>query len=529
MPVTRPHHVLVRPVVRVAVSALAIAGLAAAALVAPAEAKPPGHRDDTVVRVADGAVRGTAAEGHRTFQGIPYAAPPVGDLRFRAPKPVSRWRGVLDATAPRPQCAQLSNGTGNPQTYGEDCLYLNVTTPAGRSARPAGLPVMVWIHGGSFLTGSGADYDASKLATQGDVVVVTINYRLGPFGFLAHPSLRSSNAALLDQQAALRWVQRNARAFGGNPRNVTVFGESAGSASVCANVASPRARGLFRRAIAQSYSCTSDFATLASAQAAGEAYAEAVGCGAAADVPACLRQRDPETLLRAWAGGAFAVGGAALPRQPGDALATGTANRVDLMHGNTLDENRLFVPLQYGTTLTAAQYTAAIRARFGAAADAVLARYPVESYGSPIIALSTVFSDYGTALSTCSHVDAYEVASERRGARVYAYQFQDRTADPLVPILGTQNGASHATELPFLFPGLFGDGLSAEQETLSDAMVAYWTSFAARGRPSGRGLPRWPEYDRPGDVMALDLPAAGGIGVEDVAAAAQCGFWSQLG
>jgi len=260
-----------------------------------------------------------------------------------------------------------------------------------------------------------------------------------------------------------------------------------------------------------------------------EAFAEAVGCGASADVPACLRQRDPETLLRAWTGGAFAVGGAALPRQPGDALATGTANRVDLMHGNTLDENRLFIPLQYGTTLTAAQYTAAIRARFGTAADAVLARYPVESYGSPIIALSTVFSDYGTALSTCSHVDAYEVTSDRRGARVFAYQFQDRTADPLVPILGTQNGASHATELPFLFPGLFGDGLSAEQEALSDAMVAYWTSFAARGRPSGRGLPRWPQYERPGDVMALDLPAAGGIGVEDVAAAARCGFWSQLG
>ncbi|WP_185996196.1 carboxylesterase/lipase family protein [Nocardioides campestrisoli] len=504
--------------------ALGMAALPLAAPAAPAAPKPPGD-DGTTVRVSGGPVRGTVEDGLRVFQGIPYAAPPVGDLRFERPQPVKPWRGTLDATAPRSQCAQLGNGTGNPTTFVEDCLYLNVTTPAGRSARRAGLPVMVWIHGGSFLTGDGASYDAGKLATRGDVVVVTINYRLGPFGFLNHPDLGTSNAALLDQQAALRWVQRNARAFGGNPRNVTVFGESAGSASVCANIASPQARGLFRRAIAQSYSCTADFATLASSQAAAETYSAAVGC--AEDTAACLRRTDPETLLRAWTSGAFAVGGAALPRQPGQALADGTANRVDLMHGNTLDENRLFIPLQYGTALTAAQYVGAIRATFGPAADAVLARYPLDAYASPIIALSTVFSDYGSPLSTCSHVDAYDTAQDR--TRVYAYQFQDRTADPLVPLLGTANGAAHATELPYLFPGLFGDGLDPEQEKLSDAMVSYWTSFARHGRPSGRGLPRWPEYDGAGDVLALDLQSAGGIRAEDVAAAANCSFWRQLG
>ncbi|KAA1424782.1 carboxylesterase family protein [Mumia zhuanghuii] len=504
------------------------AGVVAASLASPAEGMDRSRHDDTVVRTASGAVRGTVEPGLRTFEGIPYAAPPTGELRFRAPRPVTPWRGVLDASAPRQQCAQLTNGTGNTTTVDEDCLYLNVTTPAGRSARRAGLPVMVWIHGGSFLTGTGGSYDASRLATQGDVVVVTINYRLGPLGFLAHPALGSSNAALLDQQAALRWVQRNAAAFGGNPHNVTVFGESAGSASVCANVASPRARGLFRRAIAQSYSCASDFATREAAEETGERVAGAVGCDDSSDVAACLREVDVETLLRAWPGGAPVVGDDVLPHQPAEAIADGTANRVDLVHGNTLDENRLFIPLQYGTSLSAAQYTGAIGATFGPMAAGVLQRYPVAAYPSPIVALSTVFSDYGSPLSTCTHVSAYDLATARRGARVFAYQFQDRTADPLIPLLAGQDGAAHATELPFLFPGLFGDGLTAEQERLSDAMVAYWTSFAATGRPHGRGLPRWPAYEGPGDVLAFDLASNGGIAVEDVAEASHCGFWSVL-
>ncbi|WP_262851294.1 carboxylesterase/lipase family protein [Mumia quercus] len=533
MHVLHRRRVLRRPL-RVA-CALAVA-VVAASLAGPADASSPSPRTDLVVRTVDGAVRGEAHPGFRTFEGIPYAAPPVGERRFRAPVPPTPWRGVRDATVPGPQCAQLSNGTGNPTTFGEDCLTLNVTTPAGRSARRAGLPVMVWIHGGSFLTGAGSSYDASRLAVDGDVVVVTVNYRLGALGFLAHPGLSaedrrrgSGNAGILDQQAALRWVQQNARAFGGNPRNVTVFGESAGSASVCAHLASPQARGLFRRAIAQSYSCASDLTVRAVAEESGEEVAREVGCADASDVPACLREVDAETLLRAWPGGGPVVGDGILPQQPGAALRDGTAHRVDLIHGNTLDENRLFVPLQYGTSLTAAQYPATLGAIFGPAAPAVLARYPAEAYPSPIIALATVFSDAGSPLSTCTHVRAYDLASERRGVRVYAYQFQDRTADPLIPLLAGQDGAAHATELPFLFPGLFGDGLTPEQEELSDAMVAYWTSFAATGRPHGRGLPRWPAYEGPGDVLALDLPGSGGIATEDVAEASRCGFWATLG
>ncbi|PJJ57777.1 para-nitrobenzyl esterase [Mumia flava] len=532
------------------IAALGAGALAAGVLAAPVAAAPghdgPGrgahdrhdgggrHHDATVVRVTGGTVRGTDAGAYRTFEGIPFAAPPVGDLRFAPPQRVERWSGTLDATAPRSQCAQITTGTGNPTTYDEDCLYLNVTTPAGASSRRAGLPVMVWIHGGSFLTGTGGSYDASKLATQGDAVVVTVNYRLGPLGFLAHPDLTgerrsgSGVAGLLDQQAALRWVQRNIRTFGGNPRNVTIFGESAGGASVCANLASPDARPLFRRAIAQSYSCASDLITLPQAETVGAGVAGEVGCAEAVDVASCLRDVDVATLLDAWPGGVPAVGGTALPVQPGRALEEGVARRIDLMHGNTLDENRLFIPLEYGTSLTAAQYVGVVGAVFGDAAPAVLGLYPSEAYPSPTIALSTIFSDYGSALSTCTHVDAYEAASASRG-RVYAYQFQDRTADPLIPLLGDQNGAAHATELPYLFPGLFGDGLTPEQETLSDAMVAYWTSFAATGRPRAAGLPRWPRYSGHGDVLALDLAATGGVRTEDVAAAAHCGFWSAFG
>ncbi|WP_181407667.1 carboxylesterase/lipase family protein [Nocardioides sambongensis] len=512
---------------------LLAAGLGTAT--SPASARPDRLGGEPVVRTQEGAVRGVDRGDHRTFEGIPYAAPPVGDLRFRPPRPVRAWRGTLDASAPRSQCAQLSNGTGNATTVEEDCLYLNVTTPTSRHPRPGGRPVMVWIHGGSFLTGTGGSYDAAKLATQGDVVVVTINYRLGPLGFLAQsdltaeaPRLGSGSYALLDQQAALRWVQRNIRAFGGSPDRVTIVGESAGASSVCANVVSPTARDLFDRAIAQSYSCTTDVETLPQAETVGAGVVEEVGCAEAGDVAACLRAVDTQTLLEAWPGGRMVAGGAALPQQARAAFVDGTANRVDLIHGNTLDENRLFVPLDYGTSLTAEQYVAILTRTFAAAAPTVLDRYPVAAYPSPIIALSTVFSDANSPLSTCEHVDAYQVTDRVRGTRVYAYQFQDRTADPLIELLGDQNGAAHATELPFLFPGLFGDGLSAEQESLSDAMVEYWTNFATYGVPFGRGLPRWPEYRSPRDVLALDIGSAGGIRREDVAAASNCAFWASL-
>jgi para-nitrobenzyl esterase len=489
-----------------------------------------------VVQTADGAVRGTQGYGLRLFQGIPYAAAPVGERRFRAPQRVEPWSGVRDATRPGSQCAQLNRGR-NPESFGEDCLYLNVTTPAGGNARRGDLPVMVWIHGGSFVFGTGANYDASQLALQGDAVVVTINYRLGPLGFLAHPALSaeagadgSGNLALQDQQAALRWVRENAAAFGGDPSRVTVFGESAGAASVCANLVSPASSGLFSRAIAQSYSCAQDLATRERAEAAGVAFAARVGCTDAATAAACLRGKGAEELLRAWSGGAFVVGGPLLPLQPRRALETGNHAQVPFMHGNNRDENTLFAPLGYGTAITSERYAEIIRTLYGANADEVLARYPASAYPSPIAALSRVQSDAPGALGTCTHVLAYELASARRSsARVFAYQFRDRTAPPYVDFPGLEEGAQHATELSYLFPRLLGAGLTREQERLSFAMVEYWTNFARRGTPNAAGLPTWPRYREPRDVLGLALPEQGGIRPVDVAAESQCDFWNDLG
>ena len=446
------------------------------------------------------------------------------------------WTGVRDATEPGEQCAQLAR-RGNRESFGEDCLYLNVATPSGGNTRRDRLPVMVWIHGGSFVFGAGANYDPSKLVLQGDVVVVTINYRLGPLGFLAHPALSaeqpgngSGNLALQDQQAALRWVRANARAFGGDPRKVTVFGESAGAAAVCANLVSPSAAGLFSRAIAQSYSCAADYATQERAEATGARVAEAVGCTDPATAAACLRSKSAEELLRAWPGGAFVVGGAELPRQPSEALATDQFHRVPLMMGNNLDEMRLYVSLDPATRhLTAEQYEALIREEYGAHADQVLALYPASDYPTPSIALATIRTHSGSVLSTCEHLEAYELASDPpKRARVYAYQFQDRTAPPLVDFPDFDEGAEHAVELNYLFPGLFVSPLTAAQEELSTQMVRYWTNFARSGNPNGRGSPHWPRFHSAADVLALALPEQGGIRPVDIKEASNCAFWESI-
>jgi para-nitrobenzyl esterase len=527
----------------------------ALATAAPAAAHPgpggdPRDRAPLVVQTDGGAVQGSRPGDHRLFQGIPFAAAPVGDLRFRPPQPAPSWPGTLDATEPGSPCPQASSLTNPTSSTDEDCLYLNVTTPAGLDTHRRDLPVMVWIHGGSWRTGSGDRYDASKLALEGDVVVVTLNYRLGPFGFLAQDDLSaavgpegSGSAGLLDQQAALRWVERNIEAFGGDERNVTIFGESAGASSVCAQLASPTARGLFDKAIAQSYSCTTEYATLDEAEAVGETVATTVGCtGDGPAVVECLQARPVADLLAAWpaGGGSFVVGGSSLPVQPADAIASGNWNRVPVIHGNLQDENTLFTPLstpaaQLPTLLDPANYDAVLAQRFGARAGEVAALYPLAEYGSPLRVLAAIASDTGSALSTCEHVDAYEALDQRpRRDRVWAYQFRDQGADPLLdfsrppfsfPAGLYEEGAQHAGELPYLFPGLFGNGLDAEQQALATTMVRYWTNFAATGNPNGRGVPAWHRYSDPSDVQGLDVASAGGIGPVDVAAEADCAFW----
>src|SRR5579871_262607 len=274
-----------------AASAATVAATLVTASTGAAVASPVSGGANPIVRIDDGLVRGASAAGVDSFLGIPYAAPPTGDLRWRPPRPAAGWTGVRDATAFGPSCPQAPSPFAPPGPFSEDCLYLNVYAPASRGGF-GGRPVLVWIHGGGLVQDAARDYDGTKLAADG-VVVVTINYRLGALGFLAHPALAArpggsaGNYGLMDQQAALRWVQRNIARFGGDPDNVTIAGQSAGGLSVLAQMVSPGARGLFQRAIVQSGAFALNQQPLATAEAAGEKFATAVGCPD--QTAACLR------------------------------------------------------------------------------------------------------------------------------------------------------------------------------------------------------------------------------------------------
>jgi para-nitrobenzyl esterase len=515
---------------RVLVPILAAAALTATGLSAAAAAPPDAH--DPVVVTDKGAVRGVAHDGFRTFKGIPYAAPPVDRLRWRAPAPAASWSGVRDASEPGSQCAQLAPAYGGESTFEEDCLFLNVFAPNRPVKRK--LPVMVWFHGGGNTTGASTGYDGSKLAVEGDVVVVTVNYRLGAIGWLAHAGLdgayESGNYGLLDQQAALRWVQRNIAAFGGNRRNVTVFGESAGSIDTCAQIASPAAAGLFHKAIPQSGSCAAGARSDAGAEAEGRRLAAAVGCGDAADVADCLRATPAKDLVEAFGAAGLSAGPVVgdprvLPRTYPDAIDSGHFNRMPVMHGSTLDEMRLYVGLEYPRPITDEQYEQIVRSTYGPAADAVLELYPASAFDEARHALAAIRTDSAGGLSTCAHQDAF-AKLEAAGVPVFAYQFADRGAPPLIDMPGYDEGAEHATELTYLFPGLLGE-LDGPQQELSDKMVAYWTSFAHHGRPVAPRAPRWPAFRDSADVLQL-APGKSGIRTVDTAEASHCAFWASV-
>jgi para-nitrobenzyl esterase len=509
------------------------------ATAAQAAARP----DPGVVRTEAGAVRGAVAADHRTFQGIPYAAPPVGALRWTSPRPAARWSGTRDATAPGNACAQSFGPFGGAPSDTEDCLYLDVTTPRRSSGRA---PVLVWLHGGGFVSGSGGSFGAARLAAQGGVVVVTINYRLGVFGFLAHPALdgargqqRSGNFWLEDQQAALRWVHRNAAAFGGDPGNVTLVGESAGAMSGCAHLVAPASAGLFRRMIMQSGPCalTTQWPnrgggswlprTREQAETSGAAIAAGLGCPDVATAAACLRALPTGQLLAGTLpvlGFLFGpvVGGGVLPADPARGVATGRFARVPVLVGTNHDEHRLFdLELLTGQPTTEAFYAAEVTANLGPERAAqVLARYPVSAYGgSAGLALATAWTDYTWACRA--------LATERQlAARVptYAYEFADENAPWLVgaPPMSFPSGAYHGAELPYLFSGAYGP-LDVAQQRLSDTMIGYWTRFARTGDPNGGGGPAWPRF-RPGGGYVQSL-APGAIGRVDLGREHSCDFW----
>ncbi|MFF0465622.1 carboxylesterase/lipase family protein [Streptomyces mexicanus] len=477
------------------------------------------------VPTSAGRVRGQWKGEVARFMGIPYAAPPFGSGRLRPPRPPQPWAGLRDAFVPGPAAPQpgylpaMAGLLEEPASPGEDCLNLNVWTPApGRTG--GRLPVMVWIHGGAFRNGAGSlpTYDGTRLAADG-VVCVTLNYRLGAEGFLLLPD-GTSNLGLLDQIAALEWVCDNIAGFGGDPDNVTVFGQSAGAIGITALMTMPRARGLFRRAITQSgaghHSHPEDIARRVTERLAALAGAEATREGLAAVPPdrliaaegALSREiaqcPDPGQWGESAGGGTTVlpvVDGTTLPRRPVDALADGAGREIDLLTGTTSDEFRLFlVPLGIGPRITEKVLTGFLAGLGLDPAEARTVYAATRPGATPGDLLSAAMSDHAY------RIPALRVAEARAacGADTFVYEF----ARPS-PAAGGTLGACHMAEVGFVFGNLTDPltGPDAPQE-LSDLMRKAWTSFARTGSPATAGTPRdglphWPPYARQRFVMRL--------------------------
>jgi para-nitrobenzyl esterase len=523
----RWHAAARRGAAFIAVAALA-AGTASCAGHSAAS-RPPRSVSALVVRLADGQIRGKRTGGTNEFLGIPYAAPPVGPLRWRAPQPPPHWRGIRTATQFAPHCPQPAGVFGRP-SMSENCLYLNVFTPAAH--RGSALPVMVWIHGGAYVAGESNDYDPSQLVADG-VMVVTINYRLGALGFLAHPALAdhpggpSGDYGLMDQQAALRWVQHNIRAFGGNPANVTIFGESAGGQSVLLQLVSPGARGLFAKAIVESGGYAQYPVSLASAEAAGRAFAAKAGC--ASQTAQCLRSLPVATILadQNQSGASADIDGLVLTEQLKTALTSGNFSHVPVIDGSNHDEWRLFVALATfeGHPVTVANYQRMIASTLHVSrriAALIAIEYPLSGYPSPALALSTLGTD---AIFACPTLLLDQAMA--RYVPTYAYEFNDEKAPAPYPSPGFPYGATHTSELQYLFglPAASHGTLSAPQQRLAAAMRREWTSFARSGVPSAAGAPAWPRFTAAAQSM-LSLVPPEPAPETSFAADHHCAFWA---
>jgi len=484
---------------------------AVAAVLALSLATPAVASEASVVDAPAGALRGAASGDVRIFRGVPYARPPVGDLRWRPPVALPRWEGVRDATRFGGACMQPPSPFYSHAAVSEDCLFLNIWAPA----QARGAPVLVWIHGGSLVSGAGSEAvaDGARFAEHG-VLVVSINYRLGPLGWLAHPGLSaesadgvSGNYGLLDQIEALRWVQRNIAAFGGDPSNVTIAGQSAGALSVAYLMAAPQARGLFQRAIAQSpYLITMPdlrhgrFRDWPDAETVGVTLAGKLG---AAD-PAALRAMSAAAIIEGVGRtGYFPLGtvdGRALPGQLVDVFDRRAQALVPILAGYNEGEIRSLRFLLPPAPKDAATYGREIRARYDDLAEAFLARYPADDVDASMLA-ATRDALYGWS------AERLAAAQTAAGAPSFLYHFDH--GYPAADAGGLR--AFHGAELPFVFgtsastPAWWPAAPATPREgRLSDAMLGYWASFARDGQPRARGAPAWRPYGAARAYMAFE-------------------------
>ncbi|MCY3021626.1 MAG: carboxylesterase family protein [Planctomycetota bacterium] len=470
------------------------------------------------IRIDSGPISGAVVGKDKTvrvYRGVPFAAPPVGELRWKPPQPAKPWEGVRACAEFGPWCPQPKPMLGRELgKLSEDCLYLNVWTPAKRADEK--LPVMFWIHGGGCTTGSGAStyYDGVALARQG-VVVVTINYRLGPFGFLAHPLLSkeseknvSGNYGLLDQIAALQWVKRNIAAFGGNPECVTIYGESAGSASVCRLMVSPLAQGLFHRAVAESGGAhgrnrhlRETRENMTPMEKIGEQLAARLGCDKEADPLAAMRAKSAEEILAASdaAQGLFGKGtkfgwivdGWVLPDDPGAMWEAGKQAKIPFMAGTNADEGTVF--LQQLPIKRTIGYELLVRSLFKASAAELLRLFPARTDDEVPEALNHLV----TVMAFVGPARVLARDAEKAGQKAYLYHFTR-----VAPMLRERKlGACHATEIPYAFGNVKERaGYEDKDREVSRVMSACWVRFAATGDPNGPGLPEWPAYTAVNDA-----------------------------
>lgn len=481
------------------------------------------------IKTEDGPVQGIEAGNTLAYLGIPYAAPPVGGLRWMPPQPHGNWSKVLQASSFGNFCPQPDGTDG--VLGNEDCLTLNVFTPVGLKNQNKGspLPVMVWIHGGGLTTGGSSIYFPGPLVENGNVIVVTINYRLGYLGFFAHPAIDgeghlNGNYGLMDQQFALQWVKKNIAAFGGDATRVTVFGESAGGQSIYANLASPTAAGLFERAIAESgaYAEFQDYynfiVPLAQAETiggpaapSGTAIAASIGCSD--QTSACLRSVPASAFVNLEPGTIYPfVDGSVLSETPTDAFASGNFNKVPVISGGNHDEWRAFVNDQYDATghplLTEQDYEDATVALYGSFLGPIVYTYfyPLADYPSAGVALGASGTD---GIFACPERNSVRLLSHY--VTTYAYEFNDENAPAPFSFQGTfPLGAYHFAEVPYLFDlyerFLGVDLFTADQHQLIDSMVSYWTTFAANGDPNSAGQPTWLPYDSSTDQFQSLVP-----------------------
>ncbi|MBL9106937.1 MAG: carboxylesterase family protein [Myxococcales bacterium] len=490
-----------------------------------------------VVRTTHGPIEGASAGDVLAFRGVRYAAAPTGELRLRPPVEPACSPDITPAVDYGPVCPQLVKNQAGVVTDvlgDEDCLSLNVWTPA---TGPGARPVLVFVHGGGNSVGTGSDelYIGAGLAAARDVVVVTFNYRLGALGWLTHPDLAaeseagvSGNYALLDQIAALRWVQANIAEFGGDPDHVLLFGESAGAVNTCALLHAPAAAGLYHAAVVQSGACRerplADYAAGMS-----NPLVTSAGCDGTDDVPACLRSipaaelvalapdgyPDVAALSQGWGPH---VDGVVLPSDGLSAMSEGTHNEVPIIIGNNAAETAAAVP-----PLTDVQFQALVTATFGPLADAVLAQYPLADYPDARAAYVALTSD---VKFVCNARRSARAADAGQDLAVYRYVF----AYDGYTVLQGEPAASHGLELIYLFgnfdavlPGAIEYEPNPDDLAMRDAIQGWWTAFAASGDPSTAEL-AWPPYGPADPYAGLDVPTSSGTGVRGE----QCDFWDSL-